>query len=106
MIIEDAVVVEVVVVHLVPIQNVDHLVPDLLVHQHHHVAHKVDQDHEVIIEKLLDVQIIIIHNNQIITEKVEVQVQHAVVEVLEMVHVVVELNPMKCHAVHHQIEMV
>jgi hypothetical protein len=94
-IIEDVIVVEVVAAHLVLIQDVVHLVHDLLVRQHHHVVPEVDQDHEVIIEKLLDVQITIIHNNQITMGKVEVLVQHVVVEVLEMVHVVVELNPMK-----------
>jgi hypothetical protein len=62
------------VVHLVLIQEIVRLLREVLVHLHHHVVHRVDQDPEVIIENLLDVQTIIVHNNPIIMEKDEVVV--------------------------------
>jgi hypothetical protein len=94
------------VVHLAPIPDVVHLVQEVLVHQHHPVVHIVDQDLEVIIENHRDVPIIIVNNNQIIMEKDEVVAQHAAVGEREMVHAVVEHNPMTIYVVQHQIEMV
>lgn len=97
--IDDVVVVE---VHHVPIQDVVRLVHVHHVRRHRREVHKVDRDHEVIID---DVQITIIQHNRIIMAKAVVEIMHVAVEVVVIIHVVDEHNRMNSHVDLRPLEM-